>query len=129
MAAQKLILVIDDEESVRKSFLLALEDHPYKIETAASGQLGISAAKKTRFDLIFCDLKMPGLNGVETVRELRKKDKTVPIYIVTAFSKEFASELKGLEKDDIAFELLSKPLGSDQIIAVVDAALNGLSTY
>ncbi len=124
----KKILVIDDEDSIRKSFVLALEDVDCKVDTASSGEEGV---KKTaaKYDIIFCDLKMPGLSGVETVRLIRKKDKKTPIFIVTAFSKEFAEGLKKLEKDDIDFQLLSKPLSSDKIVAIVEGTLEGLASY
>ncbi len=119
----KKILVIDDENSVRKSFVLALEDI-CEVETAESGEEGIKKANK-KFDIIFCDLKMPGLNGAETVRLIRKKDKKTPIFIVTAFSKAYADDLKQLQDDGIKFQLMSKPLPSEQIVAVVEGVLGG----
>src|SRR3990167_8452007 len=100
----KKVLVIDDESSVRKSFILALEDI-CEVETAESGEEGVKKAKK-KFDIIFCDLKMPGLNGVETVRMIRKKDKKTPIFIVTAFSKEYTDSLKQLQDEKIEFQLI-----------------------
>ncbi len=119
----KKVLVIDDENSIRKSFVLALEGI-CEVETAESGEDGIKKAKR-KFDIIFCDLKMPGLNGVETVRLIRKKDKKTPIFIVTDFSKSFTDELKQLQADKIEFQLRSKPLPSEQIVAVVEGVLGG----
>ena len=119
----KKILVIDDESSVRKSFVLALEDI-CEVETAESGEEGVKKAKQ-KFDIIFCDLKMPGLNGAETVRLIRKKDKKTPIFIVTAFSKAYTDDLKRLQDDEIKFQLMSKPLPSEQIVAVVQGVLGG----
>ncbi len=119
----KKILVIDDESSVRKSFVLALED-VCQVETAESGEEGVKKAKQ-KFDIIFCDLKMPGLSGVETVRLIRKKDKKTPIFIVTAFSKTYTDELKDLQNDKVEFQLMSKPLPSEQIVAVVEGVLGG----
>ncbi len=122
----KTVLVIDDETSVRKSFVLALED-VCKVETAGSGEAGLKMTKK-KFDIIFCDLKMPGLNGVDTVRLIRKKDKKTPIFIVTAFSKEFKTGLNQLQKEGIEFQLISKPLLSEQIVAVVESVFGGMAS-
>ena len=121
----KRILVIDDEEAIRKAFVLALEDTAYQVDTAESGGKGIEMEKEANYDLIFLDLKMPGMNGVETLGELRKMDKDVPIYIITAFYEEYFVELKGVEKDGIDFEVLQKPFNSDQIILTTDSILKG----
>jgi CheY-like chemotaxis protein len=126
--AKNRILVIDDESAVRKSFVLALEDVDCTVDTAESGEEGLKKAKD-KYDIIFCDLKMPGLSGVETVRLLRKKDKKTPIFIVTAFSKEFAAGLKQLEAENVDFQLISKPLPSEKIVSVVQGILMGASNF
>ena len=125
----KRILIIDDEESVRKSFILALEDADYEVDTAASGEEGVRSVKKVRPNLIFLDLKMPGMNGVDTLGEIRKIDRDVPVYIVTAFLKEFLDLLNAAVKRGIKFEVLNKPIESQQIRAIVKAALEGPRAY
>ncbi len=117
------ILVIDDEEVIRKSFVLALEGVEYQVETAESGEKGIEKVQETKFDLIFLDLKMPGLNGVETLRELRKIEHDVPIYIVTAFYDEFVNQLQSAAKDGLSFQLLKKPVGREQIRSIAKVVL------
>ena len=125
----KRILIIDDEESVRKSFLLALEDDGYDVDTAASGEEGIRSIKKHRPDLIFLDLKMPGMNGVDTLREIRKIDVDVSVYVITAFLKEFLDLLNAAVKQGVKFEVLNKPIESQQIRALVKGALGKPSEY
>jgi len=125
----KRILVIDDDESIRKSFTLALEDTAYQVDTAESGEKGIEMEQQEKYNLIFLDLKMPGLNGVETLRELRKIDKDVPVYIVTAFHKEFFEGLKSAGEDGIDFEVVKKPIGGDEIVLVANSALEGATAY
>jgi len=125
----KRILVIDDEEAIRKSFILALEDTAYQVDTAESGEKGIEMAQKNNYDLFFLDLKMPGLNGVETLRGLREIDRDVPVYIVTAFFKEYLDELKSAEGEGINYEILKKPIGIDQIILVTTGILEGAAVY
>ena len=119
----KKILVIDDEEPVRNSFVLALEETEFLVDTAASGAEGLEKFKCVDYDLIFLDLKMPGMNGIETLDEIRKRNKNVPVYIVTAFSKEFFQDLKALREENIEFEVMQKPLGMDQIEEITKALL------
>ncbi len=117
------ILVIDDEEAVRMSFTLALEDAGFRVDTAESGEKGLQMKKGAEYDLIFLDLKMPGMNGVETLRQIRKTDKRVPIYIFTAFHKEFLEELKIARKENLSFEVLKKPISADLIVMVTKLIL------
>ena len=109
------ILVIDDEEVIRKSFILALEGTGHNVETAESGEQGIEKARETKFDLIFLDLRMPGLDGVETLRQLWEIGQTVPIYITTAFYDDFLDRLQDCVNDHISFFLLKKPVDGDEI--------------
>lgn len=125
----KRILVIDDDEGIRKLFLLSLEGKGFQIDTAESGEKGIEIIQQTKYDLIYLDLKMPGMNGVETLRELRKMDKDVPVYIITAFHEEYFDQLKAAEKDGIDFELLKKPFDSEQLILVTKGVLDGPERY
>ena len=71
---RKKVLVIDDQEAIRKSFELALRRTPYLVETADSGMAGLDKFRQEKHDLIYLDLKMPGMSGVETLRALREID-------------------------------------------------------
>ena len=121
----KHILVIDDDVNIRKSFVLAFEDTAYQVDTAESGEEGIKKERGKKYDLIFIDLKMPGMSGIEALRKIRKLNKETPIYILTAFYKEFLDRLRTLEKENIAFELMKKPVEDDQILLVVKSILEG----
>jgi len=121
----KRILVIDDMEDVRKSFAMALEDLRYQLDTAESGEKGLDLVKDHHYDLIFLDLKMPGMNGIETLKKLRKTEKDVPVYIITAFYREFLEQLKSVQEDGISFEIVEKPIGRDSIINITKGILEG----
>jgi len=125
----KRILVIDDDEAIRKLFLLSLEGKGFQIDTAESGEKGIEIMQQSKYDLIYLDLKMPGINGIKTLRELRKMNKDVSIYIITAFHEEYFDQLKAAEKDGIDFELLKKPFDSEQLILVTKGVLDGPERY
>jgi two-component system response regulator (stage 0 sporulation protein F) len=117
----KHILIIDDDEAVRKSFALALEDSGFEVDTAESAEKGLQMKKNAEYDLIFLDLKMLGMSGVQILREMRKTDKKVPIYIVTAFYKQFFDELRIAQKEGLGFELLKKPVNTEEIVLLTES--------
>ena len=120
---RKRVLVIDDDIAVREAFELALEDSGHDIVLTDSGESGIANASGRRPDMVFLDLKMPGMDGVEVLRRLNRLDPEIPVYIVTAFHQEFFSRLNDATEDGIAFELARKPLSGSQIRAIAQAAL------
>ncbi|WAR43935.1 response regulator [Methylomonas rapida] len=109
------ILVIDDDPAVRGAFKLILEEEGYCVHEAESGAQGLEMVAAQRPDLIFLDLRMPGLDGVETLRRLKNLDETLNVYIVTAFATEFMDQLKAAHEEGLTFELASKPLSASQI--------------
>lgn len=120
------VLIIDDEESIRDAFVLALSRSPdYDVLAAASGAEGIELVRAQRPDLIFLDLHMPGLSGVDVMRTVQAEDPTVRIYIVTAFHQEFMEELHAARDQGLNFELARKPLGAEQIRTIAHAILAG----
>lgn len=123
MPRKKNILVIDDEEAIRRSFVLALEDTGYVVTTVDSGEKGIEAVKEGNFHLVFLDLKMPGMNGAQVLQKLREISLTLPVYIVTSFHKKFLAELDVVRKKGLPFQLLRKPIGSNEIRALAQSVL------
>ena len=116
------ILVIDDDPAVRGAFKLILEDDNFSVREAENGLQGIEMTLAERPDLIFLDLRMPGIDGVETLRRLKAIDETLNIYIVTAFANEYMEQLKGIHEEGFQFELASKPLSSVQIRNIAQIA-------
>ena len=116
------ILVIDDDAAVRGSFQLVLSEMGCAVRLAENGLQGIELVQADRPDLIFLDLKMPGIDGVETMRRLLAIDGTLNIYIVTAFSQEYLTDLKRAQAEGMAFQLANKPLSSNQIRHIARSA-------
>jgi CheY-like chemotaxis protein len=123
------ILVIDDEEAVRDAFLLALEELDYYIETASSGEEGLQKATAHKPDLVFLDLKMPGLNGIQTLRRLQAAYPDLPVYIVTAFAQEFMDPLLEATQAGLFFQVAQKPLGTKEIRIIAQSVLDQLQSY
>jgi CheY-like chemotaxis protein len=123
------ILVIDDEEAVRKSFILAFEDTEYKIDTADSGEQGVELSSQKKYNLIFLDLKMPGMGGIETLYRIRSTDKKTPVYIITAFYQEYAHQLQQAEQKGFDFEVVRKPVDSVNLRVIVNGILKTPAGY
>jgi CheY-like chemotaxis protein len=120
------ILIIDDEESIRDAFMLALTSMPdCDVLPAADGAEGIRLIEEQRPDLVFLDLHMPGLTGMDVVRHVLPEDPSLPIYVVTAFHQEFMQELRAARDAGLHFELACKPLGAEQIRSITRAILGG----
>jgi len=87
MNSQWKILVVDDEIAMRESLAAWLREDAYTVETAASGREAVEMADKTPYDVYFIDLKMaPGINGIETMLEIRKHQTDATVVIVTAYA-------------------------------------------
>ncbi len=121
---QKHILIIDDNESIRRSFELALEDTGYPVTTVDSGEKGITEIKKGHYQLVFLNLNMPGMNGVQTLRAIRDLFPNLPVCIISAFHKEFLAELDDARKKGLQFQLLRKPIGAAEIEALARSVLD-----
>jgi len=85
MAKKKEVMVVDDEYDFRQVMSVWLESKGYAVTTAPDGETAIRLVKERRPDILFLDLKMPVLDGVETLKRIRKFDKTLPIIIISAY--------------------------------------------
>lgn len=121
--SKKHILVVDDDEALRDAYNFALTEE-YAVQTAEDGQDGVSKFKASRPDMVFLDLRMPRMDGIAALREMRRLSAKLPIYIVTAFAREYLEELDGARREGLEFEIASKPLSSQQILAIAHAALS-----
>ncbi|MGR3176905.1 MAG: response regulator [Candidatus Anammoxibacter sp.] len=119
----KHILVIDDEPVICEMYQAVLEGIGCSVDTAHTGEDGIEAFKIKQPDLVFLDLEMPGIGGVETLRSMRGLNSDVPVYIVTAFSGKYMQQLQKVSEEGISFEICNKPLDIHQIRGIVDSVL------
>ena len=85
---QKRILYIEDENLIRKTLLAALGRSGYEVTGAENGEEGLQIFQSHKPDLVMVDLKMPGINGVQTFREVQKIDPKAVVIMMTAYSVE-----------------------------------------
>jgi len=78
------LLLVDDDPGVLELLNEYFVAQGYKVEAASNGEAALSAVRATRPDLVLLDIRMPGLDGVEVLRRLRRQDPTLPVVMVTA---------------------------------------------
>ena len=113
------ILVIDDDIGIRESLSLVLGDAGYQVDTVESGEQGIERVRNNNYDLIFLDIKMAGMDGIETLQEIRKMGKKIPVYIITAFQREYFRQLEDAKQDGMDFEVIEKPFDRRRLLSLV----------
>ena len=85
---RKQVLVIEDERDIADLIRLHLEDLNYVVTVARDGTTGLRKGSTGSWDLIILDLRLPGIDGLEICRQLRRKTETVPILMLTSKSSE-----------------------------------------
>ena len=119
--SENRILIVDDEESMRRFLSILLEKEGYQVSLASSGEEALQQLKERSFGLLITDLKMPGMNGVELLEHVTTSDPTLPVVILTAFASD-ASAVEAMEKG--AYQYLEKKAKNDEIVLVVKNALS-----
>lgn len=113
------ILIVDDDALMRRSVSFKLEQAGYRTSTAGSAEDALAAARREQPDLILLDVGLPGMDGMQALREFQK-EMDVPIIFVTARRREL-DEILGLEMGADAY--ITKPFNPDVLLAHVRAVL------
>ncbi len=114
------ILVVDDEESVRWALRKALERAGYRVDLAPDGPTGLREAEDSGVDLVLLDVRLPGRDGLDVLREIRKRRPELPVIMMTAYGTlQVAVEAMKLG----AYDYIGKPFDMDEVVLVVEKAL------
>ena len=114
------ILIIDDETQMRGFLSEALHDQGYFVDTAENGNVAVEKAQVARFDLALCDLKMPGLGGLETLERIKAINPDIEVIIITAHGT-LENAIESLRMG--AADFLQKPLILKDLLFSVTKAL------
>jgi len=114
------ILIVDDDAQLRQSFEKLLSTEGHTVRTASSGEAGLSGVQKQVPDLVIMDVRLPGMNGLETFAAIREIEPKLPVIIMTAYgTTETAIEATKMG----AFDYVLKPFDIPDILTLIEQAL------
>ena len=113
------IHVIDDERAIRNSLKEILMDEGYTVDVAEDGPKGLELAGKERYDVIFCDIKMPGMEGTEVLVKLVEEGIETPVVMISGHA-DIATAVECMHKG--AFDFIEKPLDLNRILITIKNA-------
>jgi len=115
------ILIVDDEPSILQSLSGILSDEGFEIHTASNGYEALKIVEEKSPDLVLLDIWMPGLDGIETLKEIKKNNPYIQVIIITGHGTiETAVKATKIGASD----LIEKPLSIDKVIVTINNALN-----
>jgi CheY-like chemotaxis protein len=121
----KKILVVDDEELITKSLLKLLSNEGYAATVVRSGKDALEKVKETDFDLIISDVRMPEMDGIETIKAIRSyldksSKKLIPEVLITGYADVDKYEIaKDLEVTDYLY----KPFDNNEFLRIIEKAI------
>ena len=121
MSKSASILVVDDEPIMQEILGDFLRDEGYEVDVAGSGEEGVELAQKHLYDCAIVDLMMPGIDGIETMQQLREIDASLPVIMVTAFAS-VESAVEAMKQG--AREYITKPFKNDEVLVVLQNAIH-----
>lgn len=115
------ILIVDDEVDMLALLAMIINEKSSHRATTTNNPLEVpKLIKEGAFDLMITDLKMPGMDGIELIAEVRKIDKSIPILIITAYGSVESAE-DAIHKG--AYDYITKPFRKEQILIAINRAL------
>jgi len=119
MSAKGNVLIVDDNVSLAKTMSFALKHSGYAVAIAKDGREAIERIKESAFDIVFMDIKMPVMNGVETYKEMKKIRPDAVVMMMTAYAVE---DLVAQALEEGACGIIYKPLDIEKVVATIEEA-------
>jgi DNA-binding NtrC family response regulator len=115
------ILIVDDEFSVRDSLYNWFKMEGYRVDTAENAVEALKKFQESQWDIILLDIKMPGMDGIELQKHIKKIDKTIEVIIITAYAT-VDTAVEAMK--DGAFDYISKPIDPDKLSILIRNAIH-----
>jgi two-component system response regulator PilR (NtrC family) len=118
-----VILVVDDELSMREFLKILLEKEGFEVITASEATSAIDLIKKQDFDLILSDIKMPGMGGLTLLEKIKEINSSLPVIMITAYA---SPENAVIAMKSGAFDYITKPFKVDEILKIIKSAISAV---
>lgn len=115
------ILVIDDERSIRNTLKDILEYEKYQVDLAEDGPKGLDKLKSSEYDVILCDIKMPGMDGIEVLEKIQASDSDMPVVMISGHGN-IDTAVEAIKKG--AFDFIEKPLDLNRLLITIRNAMD-----
>jgi DNA-binding NtrC family response regulator len=113
------VLIVDDERTLARAMKAYLGEHGYEAEVAGDAETALTLLQSLQPDVVFSDVRLPGMNGIELLRRIREADPAIPVIIMTAYGTiEGAVEAVKLG----AFDYVKKPVDLEELRLLADRA-------
>lgn len=123
--SKSIILVVDDQPGIRRLLMEVLTEEGYVVYTAANGYEGMQKAKDLNPSLILMDMKMPGMDGIETLRELKHINQADKVIMMTAYGE---LGLVNIAKELGAYAYVTKPFDIIELCTMIEQVISEKTT-
>ena len=117
---KSVILLIDDDDSLRRVMEFSLTEAGHTVQAAASGEDGLRLFEKGAFDAVITDITMPGMSGMEVLAKVRQRVPTIPVIVITAYGT-IESAVEAMKQG--AFDYITKPFNRDELRLTLEKAI------
>ena len=117
------ILIVDDEQPIRETLEMVMLGKGYEVVTAGDGLSAIHMFDREQPDLVILDIRLPEMDGIQVLQQLKQKQKETPVIIMTAYH-DMESTIAAMKKG--AYEYIRKPIDADELEIVVDKVAHNL---
>jgi DNA-binding NtrC family response regulator len=115
------VLIIDDERPIRSALRDILEYEKLQVDDAATGTEGLQKLEKDKYDLVLCDIKMPGIDGIEVLEKIMENGYATPVVMISGHGT-IETAVEAVKKG--AFDFIAKPLDLNRLLVTVRNALD-----
>lgn len=116
------VCIIDDDEKICQMFKTVLNEEGIDTDYALSGHSAVEMVRSNNYDILFIDMVMPGINGLQTLEQIRTFNSNIPVVMISGYS---VVELVEMTKKLSIYESIDKPIYISQIIKVINDIVKG----